>query len=234
MAVISTYSLKKDGDKKLSKNFRVREFCCKDGSDTIKVCQETVNILQAVRDYFGRPVTINSAYRTPSHNKAVGGASSSQHVVGTACDIKVSGIPPEAVAGYLEANFPRHGIGLYNADRYGYFVHVDSRGRKTYWHNTGSNVVSSFNQGTRYKQYKAVTQPAPQPAAKQPEQEETMTDKEIYEAVQRHAKTLPVPEWAKEELQEAIDLGITDGSEPMTMIPRYQAAIMAARAKKTK
>lgn len=245
MATVQTYSLKKDGDKYLSKNFRVREFRCKDGSDTIKVCQETINVLQAVRDYFGRPVTINSAYRTPSHNKAVGGASSSQHVVGTACDIKVAGIPPEAVAGYLEANFAVHGIGLYNSSKYGYFVHVDSRGRKTYWHNTSSNVVTSFKQGTKYRQYKAVTQstaqltvqsvvqPSTKPVVPQKTgQEDTMTDREIYEAVQRHAKTLPVPEWAKAELQKAIDMGITDGSEPMALIPRYQAAIMAARAKK--
>jgi hypothetical protein len=39
-----------------------------------------------------------------------------------------------------------------------------------------------------------------------------------------------VPEWAKTELQEAIDLGITDGTRPMQLIPRYQAAIMAKRA----
>ena len=35
---------------------------------------------------------------------------------------------------------------------------------------------------------------------------------------------------AKEELEEAVKLGITDGKEPMQLIPRYQAAIMAKRA----
>ena len=39
---------------------------------------------------------------------------------------------------------------------------------------------------------------------------------------------------AKEELEEAVKLGITDGKEPMQLIPRYQAAIMAKRARERK
>lgn len=42
--------------------------------------------------------------------------------------------------------------------------------------------------------------------------------------------TLSAPDWAKEELAEAKRLGITDGTRPMQLIPRYQAAIMAKRA----
>lgn len=226
MAEVKIYSLKQDGDKNLSKNFKVREFRCKDGSDTIKICQETVDILQAVRDYFGRPIIINSAYRTPSWNKKVGGASASQHVVGTACDIKVLGVIPEAIAGYLEANFPKHGIGLYST-----FVHVDSRGRKVYWKNTGSNVVTSFRQGDNYKKYHIKTKPTITPVISKEtkKEEEEMTDKQIYEAFQRYVKTLTLPSWAEKEFQEAKEMGITDGSDPMGLIPRYQAAIMAKR-----
>ena len=40
-----------------------------------------------------------------------------------------------------------------------------------------------------------------------------------------------LPEWAKEEFANAVALGITDGERPMELIPRYQAAIMAKRAK---
>lgn len=56
---------------------------------------------------------------------------------------------------------------------------------------------------------------------------------QIIEKAQRHAMRLPLPtNWnAKGELQEAIDMGITDGKNPMMFIPRYQAAIMVARAK---
>lgn len=61
-------------------------------------------------------------------------------------------------------------------------------------------------------------------------QEDTMTDKEVYEAVQRYAATLPCPNWAQDELSEAMERGITDGTRQMQLVPRYQAAIMANRA----
>ena len=62
------------------------------------------------------------------------------------------------------------------------------------------------------------------------EEEETMTGKEIYEALQEYTAKLPLPDWARAELEEAKRLGITDGENPMQLIPRYQAAIMAKRA----
>ena len=157
-SAVSTYSLKTHGAMNVAKNFKVKEFACKDGSDTVKLCMVTVGILQSIRDYFGKPVIINSGYRTPSHNKKVGGATNSQHVVGTACDIKVTGIPPTAVAGFIEANYPNHGIGLYPT-----FVHVDSRGKKSYWKGQNAVVVSTFGQGKSYEKYKAAT-PAAAPA----------------------------------------------------------------------
>lgn len=61
----------------------------------------------------------------------------------------------------------------------------------------------------------------------------SLSDKEAYdilEKAQRHAATLPAPNWAKEELGKAADAGITDGENPMQLVPRYQAAIMSARA----
>ena len=61
----------------------------------------------------------------------------------------------------------------------------------------------------------------------------TMTDKQAYAILtkaQAHLATLAAPSWAKQELQEAMNLGITDGRNPMTLIPRYQAALMANRA----
>ena len=62
------------------------------------------------------------------------------------------------------------------------------------------------------------------------EQEETMTGKEIYDKLTEYTETLEVPAWAKEELEKAKVAGITDGSAPMQLIPRYQAALMAYRA----
>ena len=62
-------------------------------------------------------------------------------------------------------------------------------------------------------------------------EEDTMTGKEIYDALQSYLAQQSVPEWAQAEFQEAVALGITDGSGPMELIPRYQAAIMAKRVK---
>lgn len=138
---VNTYSLENDGNEYLSENFTVSEFRCRDGSDTILIDTKLVDILQSVRDYFGRPVTVNSGYRTPSHNRAVGGVSNSQHLKGTAADITVSGVEPEDVAEYIEYIMPSMGgIGLYNN-----FVHVDIRSNRSRWKNFGTEtVVSGF------------------------------------------------------------------------------------------
>ena len=52
----------------------------------------------------------------------------------------------------------------------------------------------------------------------------------LYEKLREYLKTQTIPTWAEKELQEAIEAGITDGEDPMELIPRYQAAIMAKRA----
>ena len=57
-----------------------------------------------------------------------------------------------------------------------------------------------------------------------------MTGKEIYDALNEYLAGLPVPEWAVKELRDAKEAGITDGSDPMGLALRYQAAIMAKRA----
>ena len=66
---IKTYSLKADGDRQLTENFRIREFACHDGSDKILIDDQLPQLLQEIRDYFGKPVTINSAYRNAAYNK---------------------------------------------------------------------------------------------------------------------------------------------------------------------
>lgn len=65
-------------------------------------------------------------------------------------------------------------------------------------------------------------------------EEDDMSGEEIYNALQAYLAKQPLPEWAKAEMEEAKALGITDGRNPMQLIPRYQAAIMAKRALKNK
>ena len=126
---IKAYSKAKDGNKKLSTNFKVREFACSDGSDPIFIDSELVTILQKVRSHFGQAVTITSAYRTPPRNKAVGGTTYSQHLYGKAADIKISGVSPQKVATYAETLLKeKGGIGTYDT-----FTHIDVRSIKSRW-----------------------------------------------------------------------------------------------------
>ncbi len=128
-AKVRVYSKAKDGNKKITENFRVREFACSDGSDPIFISHTLVEVLQKIRDHFGAPVTINSAYRTPAKNKAVGGAAYSQHLYGTAADITVKGVKPADVATYAEYLLSQYG----GVGRYATFTHVDVRATKSRW-----------------------------------------------------------------------------------------------------
>lgn len=126
---IKAYSKAKDGNKKLSANFKVKEFACTDASDPIFIDTELVNVLQKIRNHFGKAVTITSAYRTPGKNKAVGGQTYSQHLYGKAADIKVKGVSPKKVSAYAEKLLPKSGgIGTY-----GTFTHIDVRTTKARW-----------------------------------------------------------------------------------------------------
>lgn len=129
MVKIYAYSKAKDGAKNVAANFKVKEFACNDGSDPIFIAPELVEILQKIRTHFGKAVNINSAYRTPTYNKKVGGATYSQHLYGTAADIRVTGVTPKNVAAYVETLIPNTGgIGIYSN-----FVHVDVREVKSRW-----------------------------------------------------------------------------------------------------
>lgn len=122
---IKIYSKLTDGNKSLSPNFKVKEFACQDGSDTIVLHTDfVVDKLQKIRSHFGKPITINSAYRNPTHNKKVGGASSSYHVKGRAFDIVVKDVSPNEVAKYAQS------IGIKGIIRYSWGVHIDSRAIK--------------------------------------------------------------------------------------------------------
>lgn len=136
---IKEYSLVKNGNDKLSDNFTVKEFRCKDGSDKILIDNNLVEILQNIRNHFNKPVSINSAYRTVEHNKKVGGSSKSYHLKGMAADIVVSGVKPLEVAKYAE-NIGVLGIGLYDT-----FTHVDTRTTKSFWYSNKCVKRTTFN-----------------------------------------------------------------------------------------
>ena len=126
---VRAWSKAKNGAVKLSANFKVSEFACKDGSDTVFISSVLVTVLQKIRDHFAKPVIINSAYRNDAYNKKVGGADYSQHKYGTAADIHISGVSPAEIAAYVETIMPNTGgIGIYSS-----FVHVDVRAARARW-----------------------------------------------------------------------------------------------------
>lgn len=122
---------------KLTANFSKNEFNSKDGSKMPKEVfyniQKLANQLQVLRDYLGKPIKINSGYRSPEHNASIGGVSNSQHVLGKAADITVQGVSPSVIYETIEmlisnGDMLQGGLGLYRN-----FVHYDIRGTRTRW-----------------------------------------------------------------------------------------------------
>jgi hypothetical protein len=108
-------------DIKISENFRLREFECKDGNNEVKLDPELLVYLQTLRIRLGKPISINSGYRTPEHNKKVGGVPNSYHIQGMAADIVVKGLTPKQVA--TEARK----CGFRGIITYATFTHLDTR-----------------------------------------------------------------------------------------------------------
>ena len=76
------------------KNFKIQEFVCHCGCEMPAEARQNIealvaNVLDPVRDEYGKPIYVNSGYRCEKHNKAVGGVPKSQHMLGQAADISV-------------------------------------------------------------------------------------------------------------------------------------------------
>lgn len=121
---------------KISEHFGVWEFKCKDNSRVIVLDKALVELLEKVRAHFKRPVVINSGYRTVQYNSRLPNSSpKSQHMLGKAADIRVTGVAPVNVYAYLNQLYPNsHGLGIYNT-----FVHVDVREKKSRWDYRSTN-----------------------------------------------------------------------------------------------
>ncbi len=115
----------------LSKNFSRHEFACR-CCGRAEINQRLVDALQELRDLAGLPVRVTSGYRCSEHNRAIGGATRSQHLLGTAADIVVRGMIPAEMyrlAEDIEA-FHNGGIGVYPDKG---FIHVDVRDGRARW-----------------------------------------------------------------------------------------------------
>lgn len=225
---VKTYSLARDGDKQLTENFKVREFACRDGSDQILIDDNLPKLLQAIRDAFGKPITINSAYRNATYNKKVGGAPASQHVQGKAADIVVQDIPPFAVAAWMEQYI--RSVGKYACGYYpiSLFNHVDVRSAATLfkeYKKSKTSGVSGFGFGTKYEPYLAK------------EQEEEMTQEDFNRMMGVYLAGLAKQDpgdWSADARSWAEENGIVTGDEGgkryKSHITREEAVVMLHRA----
>lgn len=102
-------------------NFSPAEIACR-GTGKLLVNEDALNLLQELRVTLGKPLIVNSAYRSPEHNRRVGGAKASKHLEGTAFDISMANHDPAAfIAAARKAGFK--GIGTYPRSN---FVHIDT------------------------------------------------------------------------------------------------------------
>lgn len=117
-------------DAKVSEHFKLREFKCGDNSKVVVLNDELVAVLEKARRHFGKPIKIDSGYRTVAYNSTIKNASpKSQHTHGNAADIVVRGVKPIDVYNYFNATYPdTYGVGIYNT-----FVHIDVRPDKARW-----------------------------------------------------------------------------------------------------
>lgn len=124
---------------KLTENFSKSEFDSKDGSEmpceVLENIKELATNLQELRNYLKVPIRINSGYRSPEHNKSIGGVKNSQHVLGKASDVATSTFSPEQIKDAIlflisKGRMKNGGIGIYNT-----FVHYDIRETPARWDN---------------------------------------------------------------------------------------------------
>ena len=106
---------------KIMKYFKHEEFDSLDEPGSgLKMSEEILHMLDAVRKEYGKPMKINSGYRTEARNKKIGGVKNSSHLRGLAADISCKNSKDRfaLVNLLLKAGFKRIGIA-------GSFIHVD-------------------------------------------------------------------------------------------------------------
>lgn len=132
-------------DLRLSPHFLAREFackCCSYGTHPGDVDPRLVADLEALRVALGKPVLIVSGCRCRAYNDRCGGARSSQHLLGTAADVRVEGMSPDALVAAVLLHCPTvraGGIGTYRR-QVTPFVHCDVRRNLARWNDSEAVV----------------------------------------------------------------------------------------------
>lgn len=222
---VKTYNLTISGEAKISQNFKVKEFRSYSStynklySNEVKISTELVAMLEKLRTFLGGKIVIINGYRSPAHNKAVGGSSNSTHLKGYAADIccyDASGkvISAKKVCCVAE-DLGFSGIGYMRSNH----VHVDMspsriwRGDETKKEN--GTYYSLTRHGLSFYKYFNI--------------------KEKYQPYKKPVVTKPqidysVPsDWAADIWKEATNKGWTDGTNPRKDVTREQAITLIYR-----
>ena len=115
------------------KYYKMKEFECRDGCAMPASARENIEalvqaVLDPARERLGKPIYVNSGYRCPKHNVAVGGVPNSQHMRGEAADIRLAEIADNAeIVSAIKENGRWDQMIVYPT-----FVHVS-------WKRTGQN-----------------------------------------------------------------------------------------------
>ncbi|MEL7353008.1 MAG: phage tail tip lysozyme [Cyanobacteria bacterium J06560_5] len=128
---------------RITPHFTLGEFRSKDGvpvpSRYRKNVRRLAQNLEVLRSHLGRPINVVSGYRSPAHNKKVGGVKNSQHMLAKAADIRVTGLSPTEIYCAIEqliaqGKMQQGGLGIYRS-----FVHYDVRNARARW--KGSSIT---------------------------------------------------------------------------------------------
>lgn len=105
-------------------HFTPEELACR-GTGLFYMDERVLDFAESLRAAMGSPLIVNSAYRSPSHNRAVGGATSSQHMLGRALDVSVANHDPHVMIEEAR-RLGAVGVGTYPTHRTP-FIHFDLR-----------------------------------------------------------------------------------------------------------
>jgi hypothetical protein len=130
-------------------NFSPAEIACR-GTGKLLINEPALDKLQALRDLLGKPLVVRSAYRSPEHNRAVGGATRSKHMDGAAFDIAMTNHDPVAFeAAAREVGFPTSVEASVRLQRIRKTAQVPSLGRDhPNSSSRGEGQVDHFSSGT--------------------------------------------------------------------------------------
>lgn len=115
------------------KYFKMKEFECRCGCGMPASARENIEalvaeVLDPAREAYGKPITVNSGYRCPKHNREVGGVPASQHLRGEAADVSAGSTQASREVGKIIEQLGKFDQLIY----YPTFVHVS-------WKRIGKN-----------------------------------------------------------------------------------------------